>query len=292
TAWHETGSVMLPVRETFARTDAAAVRNLERKGAAYAHRHPNGHAYYGRGYVQLTWKANYLKMGKRLGFDADGTNDLVDEPDLVMTPEIGARILCIGMVEGSFSKDGKGLGHYLGAGKTDWRNARRTVNGLDKADVIAQYAQDFWACIQDSLVAQEPVPEPQPTEVSEPQAPFPSPTEPAPRSEPTPDITDTSSDIPAHDPRLPGPMPGSQTSTGSSQKPLSQSRTIWGSIFAAFAGMIMFIEDVIESALELTPDIPTPFGPVDSIWLVAIVMLAAIILIIYARIDDRSKLGR
>ena len=64
TAWHETGGKMLPVREGFKATDADACAHVsdycKKQGIAnYAARHPNGHSYYGRGYVQLTHGDNY-----------------------------------------------------------------------------------------------------------------------------------------------------------------------------------------------------------------------------------------
>ncbi|WP_419911887.1 hypothetical protein [Hoeflea sp.] len=54
TAYHETARRMVPVRETLAYDDATARRRL--CNARYAQPEPPyGHAYYGRGQVQLTW---------------------------------------------------------------------------------------------------------------------------------------------------------------------------------------------------------------------------------------------
>ena len=42
---------------------------------------------------------------------------------------------------------GKKLGDYFNGEKTDWRNARRIINALDKADTIAGYAKTFYTAL-------------------------------------------------------------------------------------------------------------------------------------------------
>lgn len=81
--------------------------------------------YFGRGYVQLTWESNYRKFGSLLGVDLGGN------PDLALRPDIAGKIICLGMYKGLFT--GVGLPDYLSASNSDWTNARRIVNGLDKA---------------------------------------------------------------------------------------------------------------------------------------------------------------
>ena len=92
---------------------------------------PSG--YYGRGYVQLTWKTNYERFSRILGMN------LVADPDLVNRPHIGAAITVIGMTEGYFT--GKNMSYYLDNDPPEWVEARRVVNGLDKAREIAATAQ-------------------------------------------------------------------------------------------------------------------------------------------------------
>lgn len=93
--------------------------------------------YYGRGYVQLTWQSNYQKFKNVLGVD------LVGNPDLALNPTYAARILAVGMKNGMFT--GVGLDNYLGPNKNDWYNARRIVNGLDKASTFAATAQKIYS---------------------------------------------------------------------------------------------------------------------------------------------------
>lgn len=125
TVFHETARTMQPVRE-YGRG----------KGRPYGDPDPiTGEIYYGRGWPQLTWKRNYEKMGVRLGID------LVGNPDLALQMDVSADIMFEGMLFGLFT--GRKLKDYFNT-KTDWRNARRIINGTDRADLIASYAMKFF----------------------------------------------------------------------------------------------------------------------------------------------------
>ena len=54
-------------------------------------------------------------------------------------------ILFLGMMEGWFT--GKKLATYFNTTTEDWLNARKIINGLDKADLIKDYALKYYACI-------------------------------------------------------------------------------------------------------------------------------------------------
>lgn len=97
--------------------------------------------YFGRGFPQLTWKKNYEKFEKLLN------QPLVNNPDLVLDPEIGAKILCIGMRDGLFT--GKRLSDYIPTGgKPDFMNARRIVNGTFMADKVAEKAEQIYLLLE------------------------------------------------------------------------------------------------------------------------------------------------
>ena len=129
TAYHETGRAMRPVREVG-----------RGRGRPYGVPDPQtGLVYDGRGYVQITWKANYQRLGDRLGVD------LVDHPDLALDPKIAAAILVVGMKEGLFT--GRALAQSFTSGLCDWTGARRIVNGQDRAVEIAAYARAFHDCL-------------------------------------------------------------------------------------------------------------------------------------------------
>lgn len=87
-----------------------------------------GATYAGRGLIQLTGTTNYRKIGDALGLD------LVNNPDLANDPEIAARIL---------AKYFKMFGTAKVASTGDFYNARKTVNGLDRAKEIADSAKQF-----------------------------------------------------------------------------------------------------------------------------------------------------
>lgn len=125
TAWWETNRTMLPVREGYyLGTRAEAFRRSLRYWP-----------WYGRGFVQLTWEANYRKAGPLVGAD------LIADPDRAMDPEIAAEILVRGSMEGWFT--GKSLRAYIDAGRCDYVEARRVINGLDCARQIAALADEF-----------------------------------------------------------------------------------------------------------------------------------------------------
>lgn len=93
---------------------------------------PSG--YYGRGFVQLTWKGNYKKMGDRLGLN------LVANPDLALRSEIAAKIIVVGMMEGLFTvykgtNTRNKLPDYFTKEKADYYNARTTVGAIMVADL-------------------------------------------------------------------------------------------------------------------------------------------------------------
>jgi predicted chitinase len=96
----------------------------------------DGPRFKGRGYVQITGRNNYTDWSEKLGVD------LVGNPELAADPEIAATILVEGMRDGSFT--GFGLSDYISGENRDFVNARRIVNGVDKAEEIAQDAERYY----------------------------------------------------------------------------------------------------------------------------------------------------
>lgn len=91
--------------------------------------------YYGRGKPQLTWYENYDKFGKLMKLP------LLEQPELMLVPDVSTKSLLIGMKQGLFT--GVGLSKYINSTKTDFENARRIINGTDKAQLIAWYAERY-----------------------------------------------------------------------------------------------------------------------------------------------------
>jgi hypothetical protein len=107
---------------------------------------PHQNTYYGRGYVQLTWKNNYQDIGHAIGLG----NRLMIQPELALEPATAYRIMSYGMRNGSFT--GKRLETYINENGADYGKARRIINGTDQAERIAGYARQ----LQTLLVANIP----------------------------------------------------------------------------------------------------------------------------------------
>jgi hypothetical protein len=141
TAYHETDRTMRPIRE-YGRG----------RGKRYGKPGPHGgQVAYGRGYVQLTWPDNYARADRELALGGA----LIADYDLAMEPGIAYRILARGMLEGWFT--GKRLADYIQGSRCDYLDARRIVNGMDRAAPIAGYARAFEAILR---AAQKKTPEP------------------------------------------------------------------------------------------------------------------------------------
>ena len=103
-------------------------------------------AYFGRGYVQLTWWSNYALAGVAI----DRGLDLLSNPELVKEPKIAYAIMAHGMRTGfGFANKHKFTDFFLGK-KRDYKHARRMVNGMDHADDIAKLAEAFEEVLLDS----------------------------------------------------------------------------------------------------------------------------------------------
>lgn len=94
--------------------------------------------YIGYGYVQLTWKENYARVGRLIG------EDLVTHPERALVPDVAAKIMTGGMLNGWFT--GVGFRRKRPVGRYDraaYVRARSIINGTDKAELIADYAMIF-----------------------------------------------------------------------------------------------------------------------------------------------------
>ena len=99
--------------------------------------------YYGRGLVQLTWYENYERAGNEIG------QDLLNQPELALEIDNAVQIMFAGMMEGWFT--GAKLSKFFNPTTEDWRNARRIINGLDKADLIADFGRAYYAAISHTI---------------------------------------------------------------------------------------------------------------------------------------------
>lgn len=144
TAFHEVDKKMQPIKEYGG--DAYFMRMYDKTGARphVAAELGNtqvgdGKRFPGRGFVQLTGRKNYLFWTQKTGVD------LVADPNKAMDLNVATQVIFEGMRLGTFT--GKKLADYFNDNKEDWVNARRIVNGLDKAHLIAGHAKRFYAAI-------------------------------------------------------------------------------------------------------------------------------------------------
>ena len=121
----ETNHTWLPVKEAYWTSEG------------WRKRHLRYYPYYGRGFVQLTWKDNYARFSKLVHAD------LVEHPDLALYPKYASYILVKGMKDGLFT--GKKLDDYLDSDTMnfDFTGARHIINGNDKAHTIASIAKEI-----------------------------------------------------------------------------------------------------------------------------------------------------
>lgn len=125
TVWHETAKTMMPIEE-YGKGKGKPYSKLE-----------NGISYYGRGHVQVTWLSNYQLLTKR---NTKGW-DFVKHPELLLQNQPSIWATFYGMRNGIFTT--RKLSDYFNEEKSDPINARRIINGLDKAELILCYYNNF-----------------------------------------------------------------------------------------------------------------------------------------------------
>ncbi|WP_217577311.1 carboxypeptidase [Mesorhizobium sp. GbtcB19] len=123
TAFWETAHTMQPVVEAYWLSE-----NWRRNNLRY-------YPWYGRGFVQLTWEKNYQRA------EAETGSPVHQNPALALNPAIAAKIAVTGMREGWFT--GRDLNDFIDLQHSDFVNARRIINGVDRAQEIAVIAQHY-----------------------------------------------------------------------------------------------------------------------------------------------------
>jgi putative chitinase len=143
TTMHETASTMEPIEEYG-----------KGAGMSYGAVDPQtGQTYYGRGFVQLTWRDNYAR--------ADAEIPLIDEDsvewhaDYALDPPIAGHVMFVGMIQGWF-RSGETLPRYFSDIEDDPYGAREIINGdkhivpswshgVSIGNLIADYHRSFYA---------------------------------------------------------------------------------------------------------------------------------------------------
>lgn len=144
TVFHETNATIQPISEIGSNAYFFRMYDIDGARPSVARalgnvRPGDGTRYHGLGLAQITGRANFAKFGKALGIP------LVENPHLALRMDVALDILFTGMTTkvsgGSFT--GKELDDYFNDTTDDPINARRIINGRDKADEIAATYHDF-----------------------------------------------------------------------------------------------------------------------------------------------------
>ena len=150
TVKHECGDTWQPIIERGPRSYFDQYETGSAKGTRLGNTNPgDGYRYRGRGYVQITGRGNYVRLTSVLALGPDA--NLERDPEHTLRPAIAYAIMSVGMRKGLFT--GKKLSDYIvRGGGCDYRQARRIINGLDRAALIADYAATFEDILRTSMV--------------------------------------------------------------------------------------------------------------------------------------------
>lgn len=142
TVYHETAGTMYPIEEFGKGRGRIYGKKIKQSREPYD---TPDKIYYGRGYVQLTWYENYERMGRILNIP------LLQKPELALVTWHAADIMFEGMTKGSSGRGdftGRSLEQYFNKTTNDPINARRIINGTDRAELIAGYYHKFLKILQ------------------------------------------------------------------------------------------------------------------------------------------------
>jgi hypothetical protein len=140
TTFHETARTMWPIEEYG-----------KGAGKTYGKRDPEtGETYYGRGFVQLTWRENYHNATVELGLT--DVRDLEYHPDQALDLIIASQIMFRGMSEGWFTN--KKLSTYFSETRDDPVGARAIINNdvSKNGSRIAGYHQKFLDALEAAYI--------------------------------------------------------------------------------------------------------------------------------------------
>jgi hypothetical protein len=123
-----------------------------------------GQTYYGRGFVQLTWRDNYARADQELGLFAG--DSLEWHADNALKPPIAAAVMFKGMAEGWFC--GCTLADYFNDHEDDPYNARDIINadksavpswsgGISIGNLIKAYHEAFLAALEVAWQEDSPI---------------------------------------------------------------------------------------------------------------------------------------
>lgn len=146
TIYHEVNKTMQPIDEYGKGAGRSYGQKLKMGGGPgkrIPYTTPNK-LYYGRGLVQCTWFENYENLSKTTRAKVERW-DFINNPELMLVMKPSVWCAFYGMTTGLFT--GRKLADYFNDKKEDPVNARKIINGTDKAELIALYYKRFLFCL-------------------------------------------------------------------------------------------------------------------------------------------------
>jgi putative chitinase len=148
TVYHETAHTFQPIEEYGKREYFNKYEPGTAIGRTLGNKNPgDGYLYRGRGYSMVTGLGNYGKFQELLKIP------MVLQPELALEPEHAYSILSLGMLRGKFT--GASMLRYVPVvGTINYFMARKSVNGIDRAQDIAHVAEVFVTILRRANVGQ------------------------------------------------------------------------------------------------------------------------------------------
>jgi len=141
TAYHETAKTFQPIAEYGKGKNYDYGKKIKMSRKPYT---TPDKLYYGRGFVQLTWYENYDAMGKQLGLD------LLNNPDLLLTPLIASNSIVYGMKNGIYF--GRRLDQFISGKMADYNKASRIVGDIKNRFLVSKSAVRFEYWLRKSAI--------------------------------------------------------------------------------------------------------------------------------------------
>lgn len=152
TEFHETAGTMAPILERGGQSYFRRMYDIQGDRPAKARELGNlapgdGAKYAGRGEIQTTGKFNYLRAQRELA-KVGIIVDLENHPEQMLRQDASTMAMILGMRDGWFT--GKALRDFIpaAANRQHYINARRIVNGQDRAGDIADIALVFQRALE------------------------------------------------------------------------------------------------------------------------------------------------
>jgi hypothetical protein len=154
TVYHETDETMQPIEE-IGRGKGKDYGKKLKYGSGPGKRVPYvlpDLIFFGRGHTQNTWYETYERLTRAARVHGKGW-DFLNNPELLLQMEPSIWATFFGMRTGLYT--GKKLSDYFGdkpfkpkpGDPNEWRQARRIINGMDRAEDIAAYSLKFHAAL-------------------------------------------------------------------------------------------------------------------------------------------------